>query len=342
MAKGATTAQDYNMVGNPYPSPVDIGTVVFNAAAAGRINGSSFYIWNPFLGAAGQFQAIPYATVGGTPVAVPYYLQTNDAFQVRAANNGDLLNFTEANKSANVTSGYSLMKSRNEFVSLYVYDANYHPYDMLYVRFDEGATGNEDSKFDAGKPSGSEFNFYSLSADNHKLAIDARPYKVEDVIPLGMNSNYAQEYIIRAENIAVPEGGMVYLHDKFLQQYTLLQQGTEYRFSITADKMTQGENRFELTMAPAAVVEAKNNMGLKVTMSPNPAVDEVKISLSQSQKENVSINLVDMAGVSVFSKDLGAKLNATVSVPLSNLAAGMYMVEVASGSQKIVQTLVKE
>ncbi len=339
LSKGSSTTQDYNMVANPYASPVDVGTVIFNAAAAGRINGAAFYIWNPFLGVAGQFQAIAYSISGA---ANPYYLQENDAFQVRATSNGVQLNFTESDKHATMSSAYSLMKSVNEFVSLYIYDNNYHPYDMLNVKFDDAAANEEDSKYDAAKLQGADLNFYSLSADNHKLSIDARPYKKDNVIPLGIATAYAQDYIIRAENLNVPTGGKVYLHDKLLKQYVLLQQGTEYRFSVTANAATQGENRFELSMEPAEVATVQAGKGLNMTIAPNPASDQVSISFTQAAKSQVNIRVMDLSGISVIEKDLGSLQSGKCTISLSNLASGIYMVELTSGDKKVVQRLIKE
>ncbi len=336
LCKGTGANQDYNMVGNPYPSAVDIGTVVYNAKAAGRITGTGFYLWNPYLGTAGQFQVFPI----GVGAPSPYYLQAQNCFQVRAAADSVQLNFTEANKSATATS--NLLKTIPEYISLVVYDANYHPYDMTYVKFNDNATNEEDNDYDAAKPSGAaDVNFYSLSSDSHKLSIDARPYKAESVVPLGFTSSYAQEYIIKSEGMAVPNGGKVYLHDKLLKQYVLLQQGTEYRFNVTADNNTQGENRFELSVAPADVVAAQNK-GLQVTMMPNPATDEVKINFTSGTKDMVSIRVLDLSGISIYNDNLGMKQNGSVSVPLGNFASGVYMVELTQGNQKVVQRLIKE
>ena len=121
------------------------------------------------------------------------------------------------------------------YVTLTVYDTSYHPWDMFYLSFNDAATDNEND-LDAAKPVRAEFNFYSLSAEGHKLALDARPYKDGKVIPLGITSGYEQQFIIKADGLSVPGGGKLYLHDKLLNQYVLLQQGTEYRFTIIADK----------------------------------------------------------------------------------------------------------
>ncbi len=332
MAKGSSSGQDYNMVGNPYASPVDIGSVVYNANLAGYITGTGFYVWNPFLGSAGQFQAVVISSV------TPYYLQANTCFQVRAAHNGDQLTFAESNKGA--TANTNLLKVNPEFVALTIYDANYHAWDMLNIKFNDDATNNDDSRFDAGKPtSPADLNFYSLSADNQKLAIDGRPYKADGIIPLGIQSSVAQDFIIKTDNIVVPEGGSLYLHDKLLKQYVLLQQGTEYRFSISEDKQTQGEARFELSMAPTQV---NSNKGLQVALTPNPATEEVTIGFTNGKAEEVNVRVLDLSGVSIYNQNLGTKQNGSVTVQLGNFASGVYMVELTSGNQKVVQRLIKE
>ena len=335
MQKGTSAGQDYNQLGNPYPSPVDIGTIIYNAKAAGNITGGGFFVWNAQIGAAGQFQMIPI----GTGSAAPYYLQAYNAFQVRAAHNNDTLNFTESNKAS--APSVNLMKALPEYVSLTVYDANYHPWDMFYMRFTNDATDGEDNN-DAVKPSGADFNFYSISTDSAKLALDARPYTNGKVIPMGITSAYTQDFIIKAEGMAVPAGGKLYLHDKLLKQYVLLQEGTEYRFTITADKATQGNERFELNLNPTDVAAPVAKTGLQVAMLPNPATDEVAINFSQPTAEKTIIRVLDLSGVCVFTENLGMKQNGSVTVPLSSMASGIYIVELTSGSQKVSQRLIKE
>ena len=334
LTKGAGAYQEYNMLGNPYPSPVNIGAVAHDALVAGQITGSAFYVWNQSIGASGNYQAIPINTVSATP----YYLQANQAFQVRADHNLATLSFTESNKAANATN--YLFKAQPETVSLSVYDVNYHLWDMLHIRFTDEGTDGEDKYLDATKPSGADFNFYSLSSDNKKMVIDARPYDAEKVVPLGVSSAYQQQYIIKAESVFIPDGGRVYLHDKLLQQYVLLDPGTEYRFTISKDKATQGDGRFELSMKPSTALATAT--GLQVTMTPNPATDEVKISFSAGKEDNVSLSVLDMSGVNVYEEDLGVQLKGSVNVPLSKLASGVYMVELRSGNQKVIQRLVKE
>ena len=331
LSKGTGSDQDYNMVGNPYPSPVNLGSVIYNASVSGNVSGSAFYVWNPSLGASGQFQAIPITSV------TPYYLPANTAYQVRADHDGATLNFTESDKSATATN--YLFKAQPDAISLYIYDANYHPWDMLYLKLNNMAGESEDKHLDATKPSGADFNFYSLSSDNKKLAIDSRPYNADMSVPLGISSAYTQDFIIKAESVVTPAGAKIYLHDKLLQKYVLLDQGVEYRFTISKDKATQGDNRFELTMKPAVTVDPKD---ISVTMTPNPATDDVKVTFTNGQAEPVTIKVMDMSGVNVYGENLGVQQKGTVTVPLNKLASGIYMVELTSGNRKVVQRLIKE
>ncbi len=335
LQKGSGANQDYNMVGNPYPSPVDIGTVLYNAKTSGNVTGAAYYLWDAFLGAAGQFRVIFYPS----SAAVPFYLQQNCAFQVRAAHNGDTLNFAESNKGRTIN--VDLMKQQPGHTLLSVYDADYHPYDMLYLQFNSDAKNGEDKDLDATKPpSPANLNFYSLSADNHKLAIDARPFKAGNTVPLGITSTTAQDFIIKAENVITAPKEHLYLHDKLLKQYVLLQQGAEYHFNITTDAKTQGEQRFELSMEPGTITQTPT--ALSVTVAPNPTTDEVNVSFTSAKAEKVSVRVLDLSGVSIFHEELGVKQSGNVKMSLSRFASGIYLVELTSGNEKVVQRLVKE
>jgi hypothetical protein len=337
MTKGTSTGQDFNLLGNPYASPVDIGTVIFNASTSGRIVGSAFYVWNPYLHTGGGFEAIPYSTGGSTPAAIPYYLQANAAFEVRTANNNDSLVFNESHKGS--TPDDYLFKALPEFISLAVYDANYNPYDRANVQFNDNATDREDARLDARKRNNEDFNFYSLSSDGNRLSIDARPYSAEAVVPMGVTSQFAGDFIIKAENVSVPAGTTVYLHDKFIAKYVALTPGTEYKFSVTKDAASQGDSRFELSLKPGTSI---SNDPFAVTVTPNPASDDVKISFNADARNKVEIRVMDMSGVSVYHTEIMNKQTGVVTVPLHTLASGVYMVELINGENKVVKRLIKQ
>ena len=236
-----------------------------------------------------------------------------------------------------------LRTASTEHLALNIYDTSYHLWDMMNVNFNEAATDNEDAKYDGAKPSGpAALNFYSLSADNVKLSLDVRPYSAGKVIPLGIKSSYAQSFIIKADNVAIPQGGQVYLVDNYLNKSTLLTQGQEYRFTITSDSMSQGNKRFELRMGDDQTATAQNVGSLDVKMLPNPATEEVTVTYQAKQVGNVNLRLLNVAGTSVLEQNLGTNQSGNAKVNIEKLAAGIYMVEITCGNEQIVQRLVKE
>ena len=334
LSKGITDPgnQEFNMVGNPYPSPVDIGTIMHNAWVSNQVVGSAFYVWDPTMSAGGQFVTVTI----GTAAAIPYYIQANTAFQVRAHHDGAILSFDESNKSA-TSSGY-LFREPSKSVALNIYDENYHLWDMLKLNFSDVATDNDDEKFDATKLLSSDFSFSSKSADGKKLSIDARPFAAEKIIPLEVYSNYMQNFIIRADNIDIPKGGSIMLHDKLLDRYVEMAQGSEYKFTVGKDKATQGD-RFELALKDASVATGRE---LAFSVVPNPATDIVNISIKNCDNGAVSINITDIRGVNVFSRTSDNMHNGSFAVPVDKLAPGVYMVELTQGNKKTTQKLVKE
>ncbi len=322
---------DYNQVSNPYPAPTNIGAVIAAAQTAGQVAGSAFFVWNPFLGAAGAYEA---KFIGGS-----YVLDQNSSFQVRALNDSATLTFNENNKAADGDETL-LRATPSQYITLGIYDANYHSWDKMYLSFNDDATINDDIKLDATKALNPDLNFYSYTGKT-KFSVDARPYTKATAVPLGFTTGYTQQYIIKAENMVLPAGAALYLHDKLMNKYILLQTGTEYAFDVTTDKNTQGENRFELTSNDGTIIEQKA-ADLSVTISPNPATDNITVAYTTNASNNCTINVINVTGERIISKTITNNAGGKVNISVNELSAGTYMVEVISGTSKTVQKLIKE
>jgi hypothetical protein len=225
------------------------------------------------------------------------------------------------------------------FTTISVRDASAHIWDVLRISFNENATEHEDLMTDAIKPTGADFNFYSLTNDYKKLAIDSRPYNADKAILLGLYGNYIQDYVFRVDQLDLPLGGKLVLHDKLLNQFLPLVNGSEYRFSVTADTITQGDNRFELKLEQD---KGALPAGLSVSLIPNPANDEVTLTIATNGKDEVSIRISDLTGIQLFNKKAGVIKSKSFNIALGNYASGVYLVEVISGKETVVKRLVKE
>ncbi len=328
----STSLQAYNQISNPYPSPVDIGAVL--GRSSGNLLTSHFYVWYAAGGAGGIFRNYDLATT------TTYVIEENTSFQIQSgvADGSQSLHFHETDKA--VTPTEILLKANPGELALNVYDSSYHIWDFFSMKFSDDAS-DEFEYADGGKPVNPDLNFYSWSSNHLPLADDRRPFSNDKIVPLGITSKYLQHFILRVDNYAVPEGGQVYLHDKYLGTYTLLTQGTEYGFDITKEAGSQGDNRFELGLRTGATV-AQTASKLQVLMVPNPATSGVNISYTAPEVAATTVRLMTVEGVCVLTQELGPQQSGSINLALDNLAAGIYMVAFTSGKDRVVQRLVKE
>ena len=87
------------------------------------------------------------------------------------------------------------------------------------------------------------------------------------------------------------------------------------------------------------VNETKNNK--TISCYPNPASDKITISTKGFDLRNALLNLVDVAGKSVYSKKLGADNFSFVNIEIpSSLCDGFYLLELQNSSQRLSDHMV--
>jgi hypothetical protein len=294
------------------------------------VTGAAYYIWNPYLATVGQYQAIPVNATAATP----YYLQANASFQVRAAHHNDSLIIRESHKVARPTT--TLLKSPNDRIVLHIFDQHNHLWDMLHIAFNEEATSEVDDDYDALKLLGPDFNFYALTPNGRQLAIATTTTKGDSVIALGWQSNYQQQFIVHVAQVAILNGYLVYLHDKALNTYMLLQQGAEYTFQAQAS--TPEHNRFEIVWKAKDTEEVPE---LEIQLTPNPTKGDAMITWAPQCNLPMQVSVYDIHGASIYKATISNGLAACM-LPASAWPAGTYMVHCSMGNNKIVRKLIKQ
>jgi hypothetical protein len=227
-------ADKYFFVGNPYPSPVDIGTVI---DATSNI-GTQYWAWDPQASTRGAYVT---KTVGSGAYSIP----AGSAYFVLPTAS-TTLNFTETNKTTAASGGNSFFRNSAvpglfELKLLY----NNYPADHYYVRNHINATAALDV-WDGKKLQNPDMNMYSRSSANDNLSLDCRNLGAETIIPLSVNTNLQAAYGFKVEANGLETDYTVLLRDKFLNVEQALTSGTVYSFNVTADAASQGNNRFEL------------------------------------------------------------------------------------------------
>ena len=309
----------FNLVGNPYPSPVEIGNRI---AATANITGSTFWIWDATAATTGAY--VP------APIGMGYNLAMNGVAIVQA-NGVSTLTFSEANKAAAATqNAFRNNNTPNGLLELQVLqDGNY--WDKLYIRDDRNASAEQD-KQDGIKMMNPVLNFYTLSKDNHSLSLDARPLQQEETIPLVFNTSTLTSYTIVVASYGLNTTATWFLHDKLTDTYTLLQQGSAYTFYVTTEPHTQGAERFELVQR-----KQKATPAFTLKLTPNPATDNVTLHFTADAQSLIQITGAD--GKMMKSITTGEQVANSIAIPVKGWAKGIYYVTLTNNKERTTQLL---
>lgn len=328
-AAGTGSTKGFNLVGNPYPSPVDIGAVL---NAASNI-GSSFYVRNP--------QAGSYITVN--PLPASYMLPANSAFFVAATATTNL-NFGEANKNACTNCATVFRNSSvQNFIQLKAFK-NGLEYDNFYLHLDSQYNNAYEKNNDAIKLKNDGLSIYSISSDNEKLAADYRSLSTT-IIPMGIVLPAAygkQTYVLQVSDYNIQPNIKMLLHDKLMSTYTAIKKDAVYKLDIDPlNVLSVGVDRLEIVLEkqslPAEPINPITSFNVTVTSSLNNFV----VNYEAIEATNTHIKLFNSAGQIMQNISLGKQQQGQYKISSLLLPQGLYIIEVQMGNNKSTKKIVK-
>ena len=270
----------YCMVGNPYPSSIDLETSTYGNSPGGIITSNmdaAFYELNPVNQQFEPYLASLHTGVGkATNIIV-----SGQGFFVRASNSGTAtLQFTEAAKSeAAQNTGSNLLMGKPaeqaaapKILRLKLITDTLN-YSDIVVAFNSTATtdfnGKEDAKFLSG--SSALESLSSLSSDNIALAINVLPFQKQTRQTIKLKVLVAKSGQYSFERTALKNIPLIYevwLMDNYKKDSLDLRANSTYVFNVDlADTNSFKSNRFKLEIRqnPALGIHLLNFTATKAT-----------------------------------------------------------------------------
>jgi hypothetical protein len=338
-ARPGYAAGGWQLLGNPYPAPLDY-SLVDPADRAGLDD--ALYVYGSTGPYVGQYRS--YVNRVGNPV-----LPLGQGFFVRAAAGQATAAITFRN-SQRLTAPTSTPMQRpaaetRPLVQLTLQGAGRPLADEATVYFEAGATSGFDRAYDAEKlPNPSGLNLATTTPAGRSLSINgqAELTATQRVVPLTVGVPVAGSYTLTASQLLNLPGVPVYLRDAQLGTLTDLRQQPSYPFTV-ANAAAVNATRFELIFSPQqALATVPAALARQVAVYPNPATAAVRIELPAAlARVATTATLLDALGRVVRTQELPAGL-ATHTLPLGGVAPGVYSLRLATELGPVVQKLVVE
>ncbi len=316
---GASTG--FNLIGNPYPSNVDM-TGVTNSNTT-----SSYYVWNLALGNRGGYTTVSF----GNAYIMPQYA----SFFVEATAAGGNVTFAETNKTASSATNTLLRAVSNDRVRLQLKSGTILWDEMQMELGSQYKAAKEYA--DAAKLMNPEASLYSISSDNQLLAIDKRNLQDGDIVPLGLQTDAARSYTIEVSELGISNMEL-YLNDKYTHTLQKLEAGMVYSFATNADAASTGNGRFEILAKQMPALDVLTT-AFSIKLSPNPSSDMVKVSFSNAEIAATTITLTNTEGKTIRTVNGGNVQSGQVDINVKGLAKGTYYITLNNGKERKTEKL---
>ncbi len=343
---GNAASLGYNLIGNPYPSPIKwslvralssgVNDAIYQNMATGQYTGSwASYVNGMGVNGASDDIAVMQgffviANAGGNVVM-------NNTVRATTYTNPSSFRTEDdktTDKNGNKNNGLLRLAMTNS--------ANKTDETVIY--FNDKASANFDKEYDALKfqlNGGNLPNIYTTDNKTEKntlFSINALPTLRDDVtVPIVVQAWTAgKQKIAMTEKLNFNRPVEVYLKDKTTNTLHNFSNGA-FEFNASAGIIA---NRFEIIFKPQFT--AAELGGDNLNLYPNPSSETVNISIGDDYKGELILKLTDVSGREVWT----AKAEKTGkiyenSVNVENLASGTYILEV-SGAKRMVKKVVKQ
>ncbi len=319
----------FNLVGNPYPSPID-----WNAATGWTKTNVNNGIY--FFNASGDEYSGTYSSyVGGVSSgSSTNIIPSMQGFFVQASATSGTLGFSNSVRTLDSNPTYKAANFDSRPIMRFSasFDQNNAIPDNYVLYLDNKTTRKFDPEFDAVKMINTDIsvpNLYEVSENSHNLSISGIPEPVDSLttIPLGIKALKDGWINLAATDLSkLPSDMTIYLEDKSNNLLQDLGKNPKYRFYTSAGEIN---NRFALVMAMVGMNPIIDNPEKLFTLS-RLTTNNLLIKVNLPAGEQAELRITNMLGQLMANKTVTA--NQTIEVG-EGWKSGVYVVTLSTGKR---------
>ena len=338
----SSIANNFNLIGNPYQSPVDMNLILDNST---NINKDMYQVYDPHLNVNGAYTVID-VTDGSSvpPSSANQYLQPGQAaFVYNDADGGTAsITFEESHKYTLATNDAVFRTSENNLnqsVSINLYKNSTELIDGTKLNLGANYTFDIDTR-DVLKSTNFDETLGLVNGDEVYAIVSEPSPEVSKIFPLDITNYRENNYRFKIELNNI-ENLDIALKDNYLNTITAISQDIlSYDFNINLNDDSSLENRFEL-------IVFTNNLNIsssepsKFSIYPNPITDgNFSISSPDLVGEKASIRIYSILGNQVYSNNYTLKNHALEINLNQSLNSGIYIVQLNTATNTYTQKLI--
>lgn len=335
----ADDAGQFNLIGNPYQSPVDMSLVLADAT---NVNPVLYQVFDPTINDNGAYTVIDVSDGSSVPASsANEYLQPGQSAFVYTANNGSAsLTFSENHKYTLNTNDAVFRPANNSNTSIRIqlYKNQNELIDGTKINLGENFTFDNDYR-DIIKSTNFDETF-GIYNNNDVYAIVSEPApETSRTYPLDIINYRETDYRFELE-LENTEGLEVYLKDNYLDQTIDASEFNFYDFSIDMDDASSNPDRFELFVMNQSLSNNKITTS-KFMIYPNPVTgNSFEISSSEFSSNQVEVSIHSILGNQVYENEHLFSNTSIKIEPNETLNTGIYIVNITSDNKKYTQKLI--
>ncbi|WP_179338957.1 T9SS type A sorting domain-containing protein [Winogradskyella ludwigii] len=338
------SGNEWNLIGNPYPSYVDADQF-FSVANTALLDASAVavYAYNSgnYTGAAPttrNFTVINKATISAL-TEENFNIAPGQGFFVASNATGGVVEFTPAMRTLSGDDDYITGRTSNDSENFKLNLIGSETYSTS-IFFNTNASLGLDPGYDAavyGEDSENYPIFSHLVEENTGRAMALQAIDNTDLtavsIPLGVNANQGEAITFSVNTSNLSSTTLVYLEDTVANTYTLLNSGD---YTLTPSTNLSGTGRFYLQISNATLSTIDNSFD-KLNIYSNQ--NEKTIVIAGQLVETTTAKIYDIQG-RVVNTSVLQNNSASQSIDVSGLSLGVYIVELNNRTQHKTQKVI--